>query len=161
MSSKSSPFVRQSVFSIMEFFPHCLVRDILDVLADRDKSKCLVALYYELTRLRNVLGKPLIINSGYRTQKHNEEVGGAKNSQHCLMQAVDVRINDDSEGLEGLMFNLRTYSEFLSFGQIIAYPKQKFVHLALPCAKYPSPTFYIDNQNGSLMRCYNKNDFKL
>ena len=35
-----------------------------------------------LQPLRNHLGKPVVINSGFRTQAVNMAVGGAKNSQH-------------------------------------------------------------------------------
>lgn len=35
-----------------------------------------------LQALRNALGKPMIINSAYRSPEHNRRVGGAKASQH-------------------------------------------------------------------------------
>lgn len=40
------------------------------------------------------LGKdtPLIINSGYRNEKHNEAVGGAPSSQHLYGTASDVQL---------------------------------------------------------------------
>ena len=43
--------------------------------------------------LRNEVGKPVIINSGYRTPKRNKEVGGAKYSYHMRGIAPDIRIN--------------------------------------------------------------------
>jgi uncharacterized protein YcbK (DUF882 family) len=43
--------------------------------------------------LRNKVGKPVIINSGYRTPKRNEEVGGAKYSYHMRGMAADIRVN--------------------------------------------------------------------
>ena len=35
-----------------------------------------------LESIRNELGKPVVITSGYRTEAHNEKVGGKPNSPH-------------------------------------------------------------------------------
>lgn len=43
--------------------------------------------------LRNKVGKPVIINSGYRTPAWNEKAGGAKYSYHMRGMAADIRIN--------------------------------------------------------------------
>ena len=43
--------------------------------------------------LRNHVGKPVIINSGYRTPTRNKAVGGAKYSYHMRGMAADIRIN--------------------------------------------------------------------
>lgn len=42
--------------------------------------------------LRNQVGKPVIINSGYRTPTRNKTVGGAKYSYHMRGMAADIRI---------------------------------------------------------------------
>ena len=42
-----------------------------------------------LQPLRDALGKPITITSGYRCQKLNELIGGAENSQHQDGEAVD------------------------------------------------------------------------
>lgn len=42
--------------------------------------------------LRDEIGKPIIINSGYRSPKHNENVGGEDGSKHLLGQAADIRV---------------------------------------------------------------------
>lgn len=42
--------------------------------------------------LRDHLGKPIIINSGYRTPKYNKSVGGAPASKHLLAEAGDIRV---------------------------------------------------------------------
>lgn len=46
-----------------------------------------------LDPLRNKLGKPVIVTSGYRCKELNEhkEVGGSKNSQHLEGKASDIR----------------------------------------------------------------------
>ena len=46
-----------------------------------------------LDTLRNQVGKPVIINSGYRTPTRNKEVNGAKYSSHMRGMAADIRVN--------------------------------------------------------------------
>ena len=43
--------------------------------------------------LRNKIGKPVIINSGYRTPEWNAKCGGAKYSYHMRGMAADIRVN--------------------------------------------------------------------
>ena len=40
--------------------------------------------------MRDVLGKPILVNSGYRTEAHNHEVGGSKKSMHLSGMAADI-----------------------------------------------------------------------
>lgn len=44
--------------------------------------------------LRDEIGKPIRINSGYRSPRHNKRVGGSPNSQHLLGKAVDIVVKD-------------------------------------------------------------------
>lgn len=46
-----------------------------------------------LEPLRNLLEKPIIINSGFRSKKVNEAVGGVSNSQHLQGLAADIRVS--------------------------------------------------------------------
>lgn len=43
--------------------------------------------------LRQTIGKPVIITSGYRTPEHNTKVGGAKYSYHMRGMAADIRVD--------------------------------------------------------------------
>ena len=43
-----------------------------------------------LDPVRDMFGKPIKVNSGYRCEDHNRRVGGDKNSQHLSGQAADV-----------------------------------------------------------------------
>ena len=45
--------------------------------------------------LRHKLGMPLVISSGYRCNRHNNECGGVENSQHIQGNAVDVLVPDN------------------------------------------------------------------
>ena len=40
--------------------------------------------------IRDYLGVPVRINSGYRCEVHNKNVGGVKNSKHILGKAADL-----------------------------------------------------------------------
>lgn len=46
-----------------------------------------------LQHIRNCFGKPLVINSAYRTAYYNKQVGGASKSYHCYGMAADVAIS--------------------------------------------------------------------
>ena len=46
---------------------------------------------------RDVSGIPFKINSGYRTKKHNEKVGGVSDSSHTKGFAADIDCDNDAE----------------------------------------------------------------
>ena len=46
----------------------------------------------QLQILRDYIGKPIKINSGYRSPEYNHKIGGAKHSQHKLGNAADIRV---------------------------------------------------------------------
>ena len=48
----------------------------------------------KLQFLRNRLGKPLIVRSGYRSPSHNRAVGGAPASKHMLGTAFDIAMSN-------------------------------------------------------------------
>jgi len=45
-----------------------------------------------LERIREIVGKPIVINSGYRCEKVNKAIGGVATSQHVKGQAADIRV---------------------------------------------------------------------
>lgn len=57
-----------------------------------------------LDPLREALGKPLYVNSGYRSLALNKAVGGAATSQHVTGQAVDITASPKSDN--GKLFKL-------------------------------------------------------
>ena len=74
-----------------------------------------------LQAMRDEIGKPLIINSGYRCPEHNRAVGGAANSQHLLGKAADMWVEGMSPD------TLATHAEAVGFGGIGIY--DTFVHV--------------------------------
>jgi len=55
----------------------------------RDNVK---ALAVELQKIRDYLGKPIHINSAYRTVAHNRRIGGAPGSKHLTAEAADITV---------------------------------------------------------------------
>lgn len=43
-------------------------------------------------KVRNIWLQPIVVNSGYRCQQHNEAVGGAPASRHTTGHAIDLSI---------------------------------------------------------------------
>lgn len=52
------------------------------------------ALVQLLGYIRTYFGKPVTINSGYRTVDYNKKVGGVSNSQHVQGKAADIVVQD-------------------------------------------------------------------
>lgn len=53
-----------------------------------------------LDAIREYVGRPIIVNSGCRCQKHNDspKVGGVKGSQHVKGKAADIRCREMTAG---------------------------------------------------------------
>lgn len=47
----------------------------------------------QLEVIRSVIDRPIIVNSGYRCERHNYRVGGAAGSLHLAAMAADIRVN--------------------------------------------------------------------
>lgn len=76
-------------FSLSEFAcPCCGVRRMTATI-----QRNLRRLAEGLQLLRDVLGKPVRITSGYRCPSRNRVVGGVPNSQHVLGLAADVVVD--------------------------------------------------------------------
>lgn len=78
-----------------------------------------------LEHMRKELGFPILVNSGYRCDRHNRSVGGAARSWHLLF-ATDVRPEDGSPEKLAAMHEA---AEGLGFGGIGRY--DTFIHLDL------------------------------
>jgi len=52
----------------------------------------LVRLARFLEEVRRVLGRPIMVNSAYRSPKVNEAIGSKPTSQHCVGCAADIKV---------------------------------------------------------------------
>ena len=63
-----------------------------------DGSEMNIAIYHNMVKvanqlqiLRNYIGKPITINSGYRSEEYNASIkGSSKKSQHVMGRAADI-----------------------------------------------------------------------
>ena len=55
-----------------------------------------------IDKAREIYGKPIRVNSGYRTQSHNQKVGGVYSSSHLKGLAIDVACVRSSDRFEML-----------------------------------------------------------
>jgi len=83
----------------------------------------------KLQKLRNRLGKPLIVRSAYRSPEHNRAVGGAKASKHMDGTAFDIAMSNH----DPVKFAEAARAVgFLGFG---TYPRSGFMHIDLGPAR--------------------------
>ena len=79
-----------------------------------------------LQALREKAGFPIRINSGFRCNNHNADVGGSPNSQHRLGKAADIRCNGMTP--KELYELAITIPEFEN-GGVGLYIRKQFVHV--------------------------------
>lgn len=69
-----------------------------------------------LQNTRRDIGKPLIVNSGYRCPTHNGRVGGASKSMHLWGRAFDINTRDWTELERYELVALAGANGFAGFG---------------------------------------------
>jgi len=82
-------------------------------------------IFYCLQPVRNLIGKPMIISSGFRCPELNKLVGGVSNSQHLTGQAVDFTV--PGETVAGIIFKIQTSN--IEYDQLIN-EYNKWVHIS-------------------------------
>jgi hypothetical protein len=83
--------------------------------------------------IREHFGVPIHISSGYRSKELNAAVGGSATSDHCVGSAIDIDMDDSTNGVtNNQVFNF--IKDNLKFKQLIAeFPvngKLSWVHVA-------------------------------
>ena len=81
----------------------------------------LLLLAKELDRLREKIGKPMIVDSGYRCVAHNAKIGGVRNSAHTMGYACDWHVNGMTEED---MFKIASGIDYKDAGKLA--PKSNF-----------------------------------
>ena len=85
-----------------------------------------------LDPVREMWGKPITVNSGYRSEKLNKLVGGASNSQHLYGQAADINVGS-KEGNKKL-FDMIVNSN-IPFDQLIDEKNYQWLHISFDTIK--------------------------
>lgn len=81
-----------------------------------------------LDPLRAMIARPIIITSGYRSQRVNELVGGSKTSQHLLGKAADIHVQGYTPQQMDMVY--RTIQMYYDFDQLIFYPSKNIIHVS-------------------------------
>lgn len=85
---------------------------------------------------REISNIPYLINSGYRTNRHNQNVGGSPNSSHLVGKAVDIHCSNSHDRfliLKGLRES--------GFNRIGIY--QNFIHVDNDSSKVQNVIWYL------------------
>jgi uncharacterized protein YcbK (DUF882 family) len=82
---------------------------------------------YILDPLREKYGKPIYVNSGYRSELLNKIVGGSKNSSHKKGLAADITVK--SKTLNKKLFDLIIELD-LPFDQLIDEKMFSYIHVS-------------------------------
>lgn len=76
--------------------------------------------------IRKHFNKPIHISSGYRSKELNAKIGGAKNSQHTVGQAIDIDQGDRKQNIEIFDF----IKNNLDYDQLINEFNYDWVHVS-------------------------------
>lgn len=118
-------------FSYAEFeaSPTAKAKHIINVITTFEVRDAVKALTLSVLQpLRDIYGKPMEINSGYRCPKLNAEVGGVPTSQHVKGEAADIKTGNQTESYRLARLAKTTPSIMREIDQMILYPT--FVHFS-------------------------------
>lgn len=91
-----------------------------------------------LDPIREKLGQPIMVNSGYRSEKLNAAVKGVKTSQHCKGEAADIRCKGSKAKLFRLIESMIKSGE-IKVGQLIweygTKTEPQWIHVSYPYHK--------------------------
>lgn len=83
---------------------------------------------YILDMIRTHIGKPILINSGYRCKKLNEMVGGVEKSMHTKGLAADFRTRE-KEDINTMFEYLKKNQKDFKIIELINY--KTFIHMGV------------------------------
>lgn len=81
-----------------------------------------------LDPLRAKIGRPIVITSGYRSEKVNNLICGSKISQHLLGQAADFYVKGYTPQQMSIVY--QTIQMCYDFDQLIFYPPKNIIHVS-------------------------------
>lgn len=107
-------------------------RGIPNVPGENEREALEVLVLALLDPLREIWGKPIYVNSGYRSPALNKAVGGVANSQHMKGQAADITTGNTASNRK--LFALIRDGGF-DFDQLIDEADGTWIHVS-----YVSPS---------------------
>ena len=118
----------------------------LDNTPTEEVKANLVRLARFLEEVRRVLGRPIMVNSAYRSPEVNKAIGSKPTSQHCIGCAADIKVpglTPDNIVKEILKTNLE-------YDQLIR-EFDSWVHISIPnkFADKPRKQVLIIDKNGT------------
>lgn len=128
----------------MNLTPHFTIEELTDTSVEKYKKLNLLKAQEQMgkmymlagfaERVREIVGKPLIITSGYRCPELNKAIGGAITSQHIFCEAIDFVV----KGLRPEDVFNRIVTSDLKYNQIIIERNTKgsqWVHISIGAFK--------------------------
>lgn len=95
---------------------------------NHEQKQNLITLTEEcLDKVRELWGRPLSVNSGFRSKEVNRLVGGATTSQHCKGEAADITTGSSASNKE--LFDKIVDSDIL-FDQLIDERGYRWLHIS-------------------------------
>ena len=93
---------------------------------------------YVLEPLRALVGKPIIVTSGFRSKELNDKVKGSKTSQHCFGEAVDIIVKGISaDTLFSLIYtNKNMFNNKIGQCIIEKVNSSEWVHISIKTERY-------------------------
>jgi len=132
------------------FSPTAIRAGIKNVMALQQLENATLLCEKVFEPLRAHVGKPIKINSGFRSPSLNRAIGGSSSSQHCKGQAMDLELHD-KELFDWIIDNLefdQLLAEFPVNGVIswfhISYTRNKNRKQVLVAKKRAGKTVYIN-----------------
>ncbi len=92
-------------------------------------------LIHQLNRVRELYGKPMIVNSGCRCRNHNSHVGGSANSEHLIGTAADIKCDNSHD-----RYLLIKYAIQVGFTRIGV--SKNFIHLGVS-TQHPGEVLWV------------------
>jgi len=112
-------YIKENLYKLNYF-----MRDFRANKVKRIDLKAIEAIYMVSKHTKR--GRPLILNSAYRTRRTNALVGGAKKSNHKLGKAIDFSLDKKDHTS---LFALKRYLIGHHNGGVGYYPSQGFIHV--------------------------------
>jgi len=104
-----------------------------------------------LETIRRVYANPIIITSGFRCKKHNDEIGGSKRSKHLKGMAVDIKTKDEKDFDYLASVVMSAWRLYFNDFRVGIY-RQNFIHLDVDDRS--NTRFWLDYKGNRNKRLY-------